>query len=259
MADKQYQWKTDAAIISGGYPGEEYGVVGLTPDWITTDVLSGSTSATYYLTDSNSQDNNNSSQVFVEISETWTASISDRNYLTITLTTTVNSIYRGNIRGNPMLGGPATREFYLRREAGGPLLWSLMNDDISTAHVLLGTPLVLDTYTFTLAPGENLSRGSIYFRGNTNGHGSDPVPSFYVDEMWLGTNFRNILPADYRPGATSDTVWRSHNRNGGLSHMYDGTKFLEMRTMGAPTDMGTPPSVFHDNKWYNMGEIGKAS
>lgn len=205
---KQYQWKTAAEIISGGYPGEEYGVLGTTPDWTTTNASSGSTAATYYLTDSNSQNNANSSQVFVDISESWTASVDDLNNLSITLTTTVNRIYRGNIRGNPLIGGNATREFYLRREAGGTLLWSIMNDSIATAHDLMSSPLVLGQYTFTLPPGSNFERGSVYFRGNTNGHGGDPVPSFYVDEMWLGTYFRNILP--------SPTAYRiTYDANGG--------------------------------------------
>ena len=256
---KQYQWKTASEIISGGYPGEEYGVVGTTPDWTTTDATTGSTSATYYLTDSNSQDNANSSQVFVDITESWTASVDNRNNLTITLTTTVNRIYRDNIRGNPMLGSNATREFYLRREAGGPLLWSLMNDSIATAHTLMGSPLVLDQYTFTLAPGGNLERGSVYFRGNTNGHGDDPVPSFYVDEMWLGTYFRNILPADYVPGAAKDGngVWLSHNRTNGDARILQNGSWVEMRTIGAPTDKGNPPSLYHDGAWFNQALIGR--
>lgn len=266
---KQYQWKTSAEIISGGYPGEEYGVLGVVPDWTTTDVLSGSTSAVYYLTDSNSQDNNNSSQVFVDISESWTASIDSQNYLTISLTTIINRIYRDNIRGNPLIGGNATREFYLRREAGGALIWSIMNDNIDTAHTLLGTPLTLDQYTFTLAPGENLSRGSVYFRGNTNGHGSDPVPSFYVDEMWLGTYFRNILPKDYRPGATLNTnsnIWWSHNRANGACHVLSNVgnmTWTEMRTIdGGSGGQGNPPLISHaanSNSWYNQKLLGRQS
>lgn len=264
---KQYQWKTSSEIISGGYPGEEYGVVGVVPDWTTTDVLSGSSSAVYYLTDSNSQDNNNSSQVFVDISESWTASISTMNVLTVTLTTTVNSIYRDNIRGNPLIGGNATRELYLRREAGGPLIWSVMNDNISTAHTLLGTPLTLGQYTFSLAPGENFSRGSIYFRSNTNGHGGDPVPSFYVDEMWLGTYFRNILPKDYRPGATLNTnsnIWWSHNSLNGACHVLsnvDNMTWQECRTLGGDEDeKGNPPLILtaaNANSWRNQKLLGK--
>lgn len=62
---------------------------------------------------------------------------------------------------------------------------------------------------------------------------------------------------DYRPGAVSDTIWKSHNRSGGKCHVYDGSKYLELRTVGGPTAMGNPPSLYHDNKWFNGIRIGK--
>lgn len=64
------------------------------------------------------------------------------------------------------------------------------------------------------------------------------------------------IDLDYRPGAISDTKWKSHNRASGKCHVYDGSKFLEMRTVGAPTSVGNPPSIYHDNKWYNGARIG---
>lgn len=266
---KNYQWKTDSEIISGGYEGEEIGIIGGSSSWVTTDTLSGSTSVQCYYRDSNSGDNANSSRVVIDISETWTASIDSRNYLTINLNTTVNSIVRDDIRGNPLIGGTATRELYLRRDSSGAWIWSIMNDPIDTAHTILGTPLVLDSYSFTLSPGENLSRGSIYFRDNTNGHGGDPVPSYYVDELWVGTIFRNILPRDYRPGATLDTdtsIWKSHNRANGACHILSNVNnmtWLECRTIdGDIGGQGTPPLILHDanaNSWYNQKLLGKQS
>ena len=113
---KNYQWKTDAIIISGGYTGEETGIISGSTDWHTTDVLTGSTSAQYYFRDSDSGQNSNSSRVVVDISESWTASISSKNYLSVTLTTTINSIVRDDIRGNP---GTLGRSFFIRREKGG--------------------------------------------------------------------------------------------------------------------------------------------
>ena len=66
---------------------------------------------------------------------------------------------------------------------------------------------------------------------------------------------------DYRPGAVYDeTAWQSHNRPVGTCHVLSNTTgpvYTEMRTIGAPTAMGNPPSAYHDDKWYNMARIGK--
>lgn len=261
---KNYQWKTDAIIISGGYAGEETGVINGSTNWNTTSSLTGSTSAEYYFRDSDGADNNNSSRVVVSITESWTASISSRNYLTVTLSTTVDGIRRDDIRGNP---GTLGRSFFIRRENGGPVLWSLSNDPISYAHTILGNPLVLDSYTFTLAPGEDLSRGSIYFRSNTQGHDADVPPSTYIDLMWLGTQFKNILPRDYRPGAALDTntsIWKSHNRTNGACHILSNVgnmTWQECRTVdGDSGGQGNPPLILHAanaNSWYNQKLLGK--
>lgn len=257
MAVKNYQWKTDASIISGGYTGEETGIISGSTDWHTTDVLSGSTAAQYFFRDSDSSQNANSSRVVVDISESWVASISNRNYLTITLTTTINSIVRDDIRGNP---GAMGRSFFIRREEGGPILWSLQNDPISTAHTILGTPLTLDSYTFTLAPGENLSRGSVYFRANVQGHDGDVPPSAYVDLMWLGTQFRNILPRETIPHAVlgPNNEWLSHNRNGGDLRLWNGSRWTKnLANTGGGEDYGDPPSVMKNSKWLNARTFGK--
>lgn len=257
---KNYQWKTDASIISGGYAGEETGIIHGSTSWHTTSATTGSSSAQYYFRDSDTADNNNSSRVVVDISETWTASIDNRNYLTVTLQTTINSIVRDDVRGNP---GSLGRSFFIRRHEGGSLKWSLSNDPISYAHTILGTPLVLDSYSFTLAPGENLNRGSVYFRGNTYGHDGDTPPSPYIDLMWLGTQFKNILPKDYRPGASLDTntsVWKSHNRTNGACHIRTSSAWHECRTVdGDSGGQGNPPLMLraaNANSWYNQKRMG---
>lgn len=83
-----------------------------------------------------------------------------------------------------------------------------------------------------------------------------------TDYSWMDPEvWATWFDLDYRPGAILDTnVWRSHNRSGGTCHVLSNTTgpvFTEMRTVGAPTGMGNPPSVLHDNKWYNMSRIGK--
>ena len=63
---------------------------------------------------------------------------------------------------------------------------------------------------------------------------------------------------DYRPGTVYDSsVWQSHNRPVGKCHVYNSSRYLEMRTIGSPTAMGNPPSIYHNGKWYNGANIGK--
>lgn len=253
---KQYQWKTDASIISGGYPGEETGIINGTTSWITTDVTSGSTSEQYFFRDSDYMDNARSSRVVVSITESWTASINNRNYLTVTLYTTINSIVRDDVRGTP---GTAGRSMFARREDGGALIWSVYNDPITTAHTILGTPISLDSYTFTLAPGEELSRGSVFFRSNVTGHDGDGVPSAYVDLMWLGTHFKNILPKETIPHAVlgGSGTWLSHNRDGGDLRLWGGSKWSEnLPNIDGGESYGDPPSVMKSDKWLNARTFG---
>lgn len=251
---KQYRWKTDVEIISGGYPDEEHGVLSGDTDWRTTDVMSGSNTVEYFYRDSTSMQNANSSRVVVATTESWTATINSRNQLIVTVNTTVNSIRRDDIRGNP---GTATFSILLRREAGGPILWEKRNDNINTAHTLLDSPIVLDTYTFTIEPGEGLMRGTLYLLNANYGHEDDPLPNPYNDAFWMGTNFQNILPRDYRPGCVfSNGVWLSHNRNGGTCHVLSNNSWREMRTVGGPTAMGDVPAVYQNGKFYNMNQIG---
>ena len=254
---KEYNWRTSSRIISGGYTGEGVGVIPPDTGWRTTSATSGSTSAEYYYHDSDVMNDANSTRVVVGITEAWTAEIDDQNYLTITLTTTITSIRRDQKQGNP---GSGLRNIFIRREAGGPVLWSKSNDAINTNHTILVNPISLGTYTFTLAPGQNLSRGSVYFRNNVYGHDSDPVPSIYVDEMWLGTEFRNPLPKDYIPGKIWDTSdWMSHNRpTDGHAKIYNGSAWgSDRKTVDGGTGTGNPPEIWHSSSSKkNIRKIG---
>lgn len=257
---QQYQWKTDATIISGGYPNEPHGVINGSTDWQTTTSLTGSTTAEYYFRDSASSSNANSSRVVVSITESWTASISSTNYLTITLQTTIDSIYRDDIVGSPGTGGSPYRTMFARREAGGTNLWTTSGDNITTAHTILGSPLILSEYSFTLAPGESASRGSVFFRSNVQGHDNDPAPSMYVDEMWLGTHFLNPMPKDYIPGKIwNGSDWMSHNRaTNGHAKIYTGSAWsADMKTVdGDGTTTGNPPYIYNGTNFANMRLIG---
>lgn len=257
MAVKNYQWKTDASIISGGYPNESTGIINGSTDWQTTSVLSGSSYAEYFFRDSDHMDNARSSRVVVGIQDAWTASINSRNYLSISLQTSITGIRRDDVVGDP---GSGTRDMFIRREDGGPIIWSIYGDRIDNAHIILNNPIILDSYSFTLAPGENLSRGSVYLRSNVSGHSQDPVPSLFVDLLWLGTHFRNILPKETIPHAIlgPNGQWLSHNRDGGDLRLYNNGRWSDnLPNVGGGEDYGDPPSVMKDNKWLNARLIGR--
>lgn len=90
---------------------------------------------------------------------------------------------------------------------------------------------------------------------------SDPTKTLYA--VW--TEF-------YRPGAifVSDDPyqwgdqngeWYTHNRGSKAAHILatdGGSTWTEMRTIDAPTGLGDPPAIYHDEKWYNQKKIGKS-
>lgn len=252
---KQYQWRRHFNLISGGYPGEGVGVVPNDQSWQTTDALSGSVTADYYYHDSPNSSDANSTKVVVTLRDDWTASINSRNQLTITLTSTITEIKRTDLTGS--VAGDPNRSIYVRRYKGGPILWQIV--DVPTYNHVIATNINLGTYTFTLEPGMDATRDSLYYRNNTSGHDNDTPPSPYVDEIAMGIQFKNILPADYRPGAIKDSggVWQSHNRDAGEAHILRSGTWGEMRTIGAPTEKGNPPSIYKDGAWYNQLLIGK--
>ena len=102
-------------------------------------------------------------------------------------------------------------------------------------------------WSFTQYPDSRTEADVEYRAGDTVTLTSDnPTRTLYA--VWR---------KDYRPGCVYDnSVWQSHNRPNGECHVYNGSKYLEMRTIGAPTAMGNPPSVYHNNKLYNMARIG---
>lgn len=258
MNNKPYQYRSILEIVSGGYPGEEYGPQGATTDWISTTTLSGDRTSVYYFRDSNHSENANSSKVEITIKDTWTATISENNILNIVADTDIVSIVRNDIRGNPNLGSSATRDIIIRRYAGGPVLnrWNGLN--IATIGTI-SNGVNLASYSFSLAPGEDASQSTLYVINCVTGHESDPLPSTNVDAMYMGVQFRNILPKDYRPGAIVgvDGQWLSHNRAGGNRAIFNGSNWVELRTYDGGTGIGNPPSINNGNNWINQRNIGQ--
>lgn len=255
------QFKENLSIISGGYPGEDVGSNGVTQNWTDTPGASGSSDVTYYFHDSQTMDNNNSSRVDVRIVESWTASLRSDNTIDIRVTVSIPSITRTRI------GSPVAYSTYIfvRQNAWGQNIWTSGGcDDASVSHTI-ATNIDLGTYTISLPPeSEGSERGTVYFRSNSCGHNDDTPPSLYIDEFWLGLNFRNILPKDYRPGsinpttALSPTSWLSHNRNAGWAGIWDGSSFKEMRTSNGAVSSDNPPLIKHStpDSWLNMRKIG---
>ena len=259
MPSKTYKWKADTTYKSD--TSLSYGVVPTShTGWQTAQPGTQSGSWTYWYRDANVSSGGvfsdaNSSRTAISLTESWTASISSRNYLTITITTTINSVVRDDLRGaNQNTPG---RNINIYREQGGAAVLSLTDTQLASAHTIWSGPMTLDQYTFTLAPGESLQRSSLYLHNQTIGYAS-------YDDIWFGVLFLNDLPKDYRPGASLDTntsVWKSHNRTNGACHVLNGSTWQECRTLdGDQGGQGNPPLMLraaNANSWYNQRLLGK--
>lgn len=250
------QFKENLTLISGGYPGEGIGSNGVTQDWTETPGSSGSSTVTYYYHDSAQTSDANSTIVYVTVTDTWTATKDSDNTYHVTVHSVLDSITR-QVVGSPSALSAA---IFVRRYPGGPDIWTsggCINAAAAGAHA---TNVDLGTYTIDLPPGhETDTHGAIYYRSNICGHDADTPPSIYIDEYWIGINFRNILPPDYRPGDTYDNgIWYSHNRSSGWAGVYDGASFREMRTVnGDGVTSGDPPYIYNGSDWVNERKVGQ--
>ena len=195
----------------------------------------------------------NSSRVVVTLTESWTASIDSRNNLTITINTTINSVVRDDLRGvNQDTPG---REINIYRVQGGATLLSLTDLQLAQAHTLYTGPLVLDSYTFTLAPGESLQRSSLYLHNQAIGWSS-------YDDIWFGVLFMNDLPAETIPHAVrgANNTWLSHNRTGGDLRIRTNAKWSDnLSNVDGGVNYGDPPSVYKESKWLNSRTFGEGA
>lgn len=111
-------------------------------------------------------------------------------------------------------------------------------------------------FSVTIPPSNNPQTqwpAAIHYLNHNTGTTNPP------DEFYFGLGITNPNPPDYRPGALRDNngVWLSHNRNGGEAHVLVNGVWREMRTQGAPTEKGNPPSIRKDNSWGNMAKFGR--
>ena len=263
---KQYKWKTSFAYQNELSPSNHlsYGATPNTYDsWQTaTAGEAGSNTTTYYYRDSNTTYlgefvDSISSRVAFNVTQTWTTSVDATNNLTVSVHTVINSVVRDDIRGTDQ--NTPGRNINVYKQEGGTAYISVTDTQIATAHTISGS-VDLGNYTFTLAPGQNLTRNTLYIHNQVVGGGS-------YDDIWAGVQFMNPLPKDYRPGATLDTdtsIWKSHNRTNGACHILPntlGTNWHECRTVdGNSGGQGNPPLILHAadaNSWYNQKKLGK--
>ena len=256
---KNYQYRAQFVIVEGGYPGETTGVSPADDSWHTTDVASGSATHDYYYNDSTCASNANSSRTTVRITDSWTVDIDEHNNMNVTVHTVIDSISRAAYQGNPnSCASNIVTDIIIRRYSGGPILARYDNQNFTT-YGTVASNVDLGTYTFTLAPGQDANRSTVHYTNDAHFTGGGQE-GLYDDVFRMGITFKNILPADYRPGATLDSssVWQSHDRTGGKAHILTSSNtWREMRTLGSPTDLGNPPSIRKNDAWYNMAKLGK--
>lgn len=137
-------------------------------------------------------------------------------------------------------------------------------NDQQVFHEIIGTDdagtwnlNIPNSFSVTIPPSNNPQfswPASIHYLNHNTGSSLPP------DEFNLGLGIKNPNPPDYRPGAILDgsSVWQSHNRSGGTSHILTGGgTWAEMRTEGGLSAYGNPPAIRYQDKWSNMREIGK--
>lgn len=254
---KNYQYRAQMIIVEGGYPGEDPGVDPPDTSWHTTSATAGSATHTYYYNDSTCAQNSNSSRTKVKISDSWTVSFDEHNNMTVSVHTVIDSIVRSSYQGNPnACANNIVADIIIRRQAGGTILARYNNQNFAS-YTTVATNVDLGTTTFTLAPGQNLNRSTVHYTNDAHYTGGGQE-GLYDDVFRMGITFKNILPADYRPGATLNSVWLSHERTGGKAHILNSSnQWIEMRTNNGLVESDNPPSIRYNNKWVNQRLIGK--
>lgn len=118
------------------------------------------------------------------------------------------------------------------------------------------------SHTFTI-PDTVPTRTNFRFEGwSTNSsattasyHGGD---SFTINKSNPTQTLYAVWRKYYHPGKVwNGSDWLSHDREpGGDARVKSASSWKDMRTIDAPTGKNDPPSIYHDNDWYNMRDIG---
>lgn len=238
---------------SGGYVGEDTGPGSASTPW-TDAPMSGSDTTTYWYSDSDTGDNNNSLKTFVDVAESWNAVKNADNSIDITYTCTITRIYKGEIHGSP---GSTPRTIKVAEYPEGPWI-----ADYGATPMQYGwsAPFLPPSFTRTMhlePQSESEGISTIYFKSGYGPHFDDPLPSIYVDAMGMGTSFRNTFYPVYRPGDRKiNGNWESHNRSVGKC---DRIGYGEMKSSNGGVGTDDPPQKKASGIWYNMKKIGDHS
>lgn len=199
-----YKWRATTSYQSD--TSLSYGVTPSTyENWQTASPGSQTLPAiTYWYRDANVSSGGvysdaNSNRVAISVTESWSASIDDLNNLTVSVTTTLNSVVRDDLRGANQ-NSPG-RYINIYQEQGAAAVLSLTDTLAGTAHNIWSGPQTLSIHSFTLAPGQSAQRSTLYVHNQTIGSSS-------YDDIWAGVQFLNDLP--------SPTTYRvNYDANGG--------------------------------------------
>lgn len=259
---KKYNWRASTRYDSTSTLS--YGVIPSTEQaWQEAEIgTSGSGTWQYWYRDANRSSGGiwsdaDSSRAVLTVTQSWTTSVDRQNNLTVVVNTTLDSLVRDDLRGNN--SDTPGRNIIIYEDEGGEPVLSVTDYQVATVHTIYQGPLVLQPETIVLPPGQNAARTTLFLHNNTVGR-----PTY--DHIWVGVEFMNPLPADYRPGASLDDtigVWKSHNRANGACHILSNAQDMvwqECRTSGGDTgEKGNPPSILHsdNNEWFNQKLLGK--
>ena len=249
---KNYQWRattvfaSDTSLSYGVSPSDK-------SNWQTAEIgsSSGTQTYTYFFRDSNvayagQYIDAYSSRVAINVTQSWTTSVDNRNNLSVSVNTVINSIVRDDLRGYNLNTPGRTIQVY---NANDQLVATFTDTSLASAHTISGA-IDLGTVSFTLEPGVDASNSSLHIHNSTIGYSS-------YDDVRAGIQFRNILPKDYRSGMIWDgSSWQSHNRDNGMDKIYTGSGWNEMRTNNGAESSDDPPYMRHNNKWLNQRLIG---
>lgn len=198
---KQYAWSTTTSFASD--TNLSYGVEPNDQSWHTTDVMTGSATALYYYRDANISTGGqytdaNSSRVATTVTNSWTASIDASNVLTITLTTTIDSIVRDDFRGSNQ-DSPG-RVITINDSVGSTVFGPYTDNNLTSYHQISGS-ISVGTTTIVLQPGQSAEKSALQLHNQTVGYQS-------YDDIGIGVRFKNPLPANW-------TATLNYNANGG--------------------------------------------
>lgn len=196
--------------ITGGYPGEERGVIkGISSSYVPVQPQQ-EIPITFYYRDSQTADNNNSTRVVVDIVERWDYEKLSNNRYQVTTEAWLTGIKRDDKRGNvPCCSVPWPSRTIQVFNADDKIVWGPKETNTSLVETLMSGRVYLGKKTYLLKPQTATSNAEMachYFNYTTyyydpNKSPTDPNNAKYLDDMVMGVQFYNGLPEECDPPA----------------------------------------------------------